>query len=927
MARRLAMMILTQHYLGCLSHASYLIGDETTGRAVVVDPRRDVGDYLAQAAELGLTIERVIETHVHADFLSGHLELAARTGAVISYGEGAHVDFPVDELRDGERLSLGDVTLEIVATPGHTPESVCVIVYEHADDAVPCAVLTGDTLFVGDVGRPDLLATGSPELTADVLGRQLYHSLHDKLLPRLSDSTLVYPAHGAGSSCGRNLSTETSSTIGEQRRFNYALRPMDEDRFVELVTEAQPPRPHYFEFDAQLNRQLRPLLDGEAPPLLTIGEVIALRDAGAILLDPREPSDFAAGHVKGAVNVGLGGRFAEWAASVLDPDADIVLVGDPTTALEAKVRLARVGYDRVVGQLDDLGSVLRDETRDVEASARLTIQQLAELRGLDGGLQLVDVRAPSETGEGTLRGAREIPLPLLTDFIADLDPMNPVVLYCESGYRSSIAASVVRAAGFADVSDLKGGFHAWDAAGLPVATGAGDGVAGSTPHVSPRAAQALLDKGALLLDVREPDEWGTGHAPPATLIPMGQVLAKTNDLPRNRTIVVVCRSGGRSAAVTDALRAGGFEAVNLAGGMSAWSAAGLPVVTAEDAGLVVHRAEPLNCETSIPALIGGVVMPNARFYVRNHFPTPTLNAETWRLDVGGLVERPLQLSLRDLQTMPSQTLVATLECAGNGRSVLEPKVDGEQWRLGAASTAEWTGVPLVEVIERAGPRPDAVAIVMRGADSGTIEGSDPLHFERGLSLDEVRGSDALLAYAMNGDPLPLQHGYPLRVIVPGWYAVTSVKWLTAIELTATPFEGFFQKQRYVYEWEQPDGTTTFEPVRLQQVRSIITEPASDATVPRGDVVIRGVAWSGAASIAGVEVSIADGPWQPARMVGDRRRHAWQWWELITRFETAGATSLRARATDLAGRVQPEKPRWNRLGYGSNAIQTVTIHVG
>ena len=719
MARRLAVMILTQHYLGCLSHASYLIGDESTGRAVVVDPRRDVGDYLAQAAELGLTIERVIETHVHADFLSGHLELAARTGAVISYGEGANVGFPVEELRDGERLSLGDVTLEIVATPGHTPESVCVIVYEHADDADPFAVLTGDTLFVGDVGRPDLLATTSPELTADVLGRQLYHSLHDKLLPRLTDSTLVYPAHGAGSSCGRNLSAETSSTIGEQRRFNYALRPMDEDRFVELVSEAQPPRPHYFEFDAQLNRQLRPLLDGEAPPFLTIGEVITRRDAGAILLDPREPSDFAAGHVKGAVNVGLGGRFAEWAASVLDADADIVLVGDPTTALEAKVRLARVGYDRVVGQLDELGSALRDETRDVEPSARLTIQQLAELRGLEGGLQLVDVRAPSETADGTLQGAREIPLPLLTDFITDLDPMSPVVLYCESGYRSSIAASVVRAAGFADVSDLKGGFHAWDAAGLPVATGAGDVVAGSTPHVSPRAAQALVDEGALLLDVREPDEWDTGHAPTATLTPMGDVLARTSDLPRDRKIVVVCRSGGRSAAVTDSLCACGFDAVNLTGGMSAWSAAGLPVVTPAGAGLVMHREEPLNCETSIPALIGGVVMPNARFYVRNHFPTPTLNPETWRLDVAGLVERPLQLTLRDLHTLPSQTLVATLECAGNGRSMLEPKVDGEQWRLGAASTAEWTGVPLIEVIDRAGPLPEAVAVVLRGADSGS----------------------------------------------------------------------------------------------------------------------------------------------------------------------------------------------------------------
>ena len=505
--------------------------------------------------------------------------------------------------------------------------------------------------------------------------------------------------------------------------------------------------------------------------------------------------------------------------------------------------------------------------------------------------------------------------------------MNPVVLYCESGYRSSIAASVVRAAGFADVSDLKGGFHAWDAAGLPVATGAGDGVAGSTPHVSPRAAQALLNKGALLLDVREPDEWRAGHAPPATLIPMGQVLAKTNDLPRDGTIVVVCRSGGRSAAVTDALRAGGFDAVNLAGGMSAWSAAGLSVVTAEDAGLVVHREEPLNCETSIPALIGGVVMPNARFYVRNHFPTPTLNAETWRLDVGGLVERPLQLSLRDLQTMPSQTLVATLECAGNGRSMLEPKVDGEQWRLGAASTAEWTGVPLVEVIERAGPRPDAVAIVMRGADSGTVEGSDPIHFERGLSLDEVRVSDAVLAYAMNGDPLPLQHGHPLRVIVPGWYAVAvgevahrhrvdsdALRRLLP-DSSATCTSG---SNRTARRRSSPCGCNRCarsSPSRHPMRRC--RGATSSSAASRGQVPRRS---------PGSRSRSSDGPWQPARMVGDRRRHAWQWWELITRFETAGATRVRARATDLAGRVQPDEPRWNRLGYGSNAIQTLTIHV-
>ena len=257
-------MIFTQLYLSCLSHASYLVGDETTGRAVVVDPRRDIGVYLENAAAQGLTIERVIETHVHADFLSGHLELAAATGAVISYGEGADVEFPMEVVRDGQRLLLGEVMLEILATPGHTPESVSIVVYERPGDEVPYGVLTGDTLFVGDVGRPDLLASAGAGLSADTLARQLYRSLRDKLL-RLPDATRIFPAHGAGSSCGKQLSTETSSTLGEQRLGNYALRPMEEDAFVAAVIEGQLVRPHYFEFDARRNRERRPLLDGTHP--------------------------------------------------------------------------------------------------------------------------------------------------------------------------------------------------------------------------------------------------------------------------------------------------------------------------------------------------------------------------------------------------------------------------------------------------------------------------------------------------------------------------------------------------------------------------------------------------------------------------------------------------------------------------------------
>jgi DMSO/TMAO reductase YedYZ molybdopterin-dependent catalytic subunit/rhodanese-related sulfurtransferase/glyoxylase-like metal-dependent hydrolase (beta-lactamase superfamily II) len=917
-------VIFTQHYLACLSHASYVIGDETTGRAIVVDPRRDVGVYLEEAATRGLTIERVIETHLHADFLSGHLELAARTGAVISYGDGAEVEFAIEQLRDGQQLSLGDVTLEILATPGHTPESICIVVYEHANDAVPYGVLTGDTLFVGDVGRPDLFASAGAGLSADALARRLYRSLHEKLLP-LPDATRVFPAHGAGSSCGKQISNETSSTLGEQRQANYALQPMDEDEFVAVVMEGQLVRPHYFEFDAQRNRELRPLIDEDAPRLLDIEDVLARRAAGAVLLDAREPADFAAGHLRGAVNVGLQGRFAEWAGDVLTPEREVVLVGDPATAVEAKVRLARVGYDRVVGQLDEPAQAFARHPDLIETSSRLTIEQLAELRGLEPSLQLVDVRGPGETAAGTLPGAREIPLPALADSLAGLDAGLPVLVYCASGYRSQVASSVLLDAGFSDVSDLLGGFGAWSSAGMPISSGESAAVTGLTPQVGARAGKALLDAGAFLLDVREADEWQAEHAPDASLIPMAQVRERQAEIPRDRRIVVVCRSGGRSAAVTDSLRAWGFDAVNLAGGMCAWAAAGLPVVSAADAGLVMHRAEPLNCETSIPALIGGVVMPNARFYVRNHFATPALDATTFRLTVGGLVERPLHLSLRDVQNMPSQTLVATLECAGNGRSMFDPPVPGEQWRLGAVSTAEWTGVPLVEILDRAGTQPGGRDVVLRGADGGRVEGrDDPIRFERSLSLDEARTSDALLAYAMNGEPLPVQHGYPLRVIVPGWYSVTSVKWLTDIEVIGASFEGFFQTDRYVYEWER-DGTTIREPVRLQQVRSVITEPTGDDAVDAGDLVIRGVAWSGAAPIARVEVRVGDGPWQVARLIGERHRHSWQWWELLTRIDS-GTTSVCARATDLAGRRQPERPDWNRLGYGGNAIQVVSLRV-
>jgi DMSO/TMAO reductase YedYZ molybdopterin-dependent catalytic subunit len=344
-----------------------------------------------------------------------------------------------------------------------------------------------------------------------------------------------------------------------------------------------------------------------------------------------------------------------------------------------------------------------------------------------------------------------------------------------------------------------------------------------------------------------------------------------------------------------------------------------------DSGLLVHRAHPLNGETSIDALIGGVVMPNARFYVRNHFQIPDLDPATWRLSIGGRVERPLSVSLRELQRLPSDTLFVTLECAGNGRSRLDPPAPGEQWQLGAVSTAEWTGVPLAELLDRAGVDPTAREVVFRGADRGEVDGRPaPIHFERSLGLDDALTSEAIVAYAMNGEALPPEHGFPARLVVPDWYGVASVKWLTEIEVIDGAFGGFFQADRYQYEIER-DGALVREPVTVQRVRALVTEPQGDRPVPVGELVLRGVAWSGAAPIARVEVAVGDGPWQPARLVGHRNRHAWQWWEAGV-MVAPGPTTVRARATDLAGRTQPDTPEWNRLGYGANHVHVVPVDV-
>lgn len=452
-------MILQQYYLDCLSHASYLIGDETTGRAVVVDPQRDVAGYVADAKELGLTIELVIETHFHADFLSGHLELAKATGAKIVYSSVAETEFESMGVADGERYSLGDVTLEFRHTPGHTPESMSVVVYEHADDHTPYGVMTGDTLFIGDVGRPDLLA--SIGFSREELADKLYESLHNKLMT-LPDATRVYPAHGAGSACGKNLSTDLWSTIGDQKATNYALRAADKTSFMNLVTEGQPPAPGYFVYDAILNRKDRELLDEtKMPAAMTYEQARAAIDAGAVLVDGRGPEEFALGHLRGAVNIGLQGRYAEFAGSVLPSDVDIVLFTEPGEELEGKNRLARIGFDRVIGYVAEPYGALVDHQGDVQVASRLTAKAFGERAAELPNLQIVDVRNPGEVAAGTIPNAIGIPVGQLPTRLGELDPAKPTVVYCAGGYRSSVAASLLRRNGFNDVSDILGGYGAW----------------------------------------------------------------------------------------------------------------------------------------------------------------------------------------------------------------------------------------------------------------------------------------------------------------------------------------------------------------------------------------------------------------------------------------------------------------------------------
>jgi len=461
-------MILRQFYLNCLAHASYLVGDEQTHVAAVVDPQRDIDQYLDAAAEHGLRIAHVILTHLHADFIAGHLELRDRAGAAIYLGAAARAEYAFTPLADGDRIEMGRVRLQAIETPGHTPESISIAVYDlERSDTAPHAVLTGDTLFVGDVGRPDLRAALG--WSAADLGGLLYDSLRTKLLT-LPDASLVYPAHGAGSLCGKALSKETVSTIGEQRRLNYALQPMTKAAFVDLVTADQPDAPPYFTYDAVLNSKERPTLDEalarELNPM-TVDLVLALQRTGGQILDTRDAGEFAAAHLAGSLNIGLGGQYATWAGTMLGRDRPIVIIADPGHEHEAATRLGRIGFDHIVGYLHDGLRSLESRPELMAATERVSAPLAAE-RLAAGEAVAVDVRTAAEREQKFVAGSISIPLNHLAERIDDLPKDRQLLVYCAGGYRSSIAASLLQQRGFTNVSEIAGGLAAWEAAKLPV---------------------------------------------------------------------------------------------------------------------------------------------------------------------------------------------------------------------------------------------------------------------------------------------------------------------------------------------------------------------------------------------------------------------------------------------------------------------------
>jgi hydroxyacylglutathione hydrolase len=826
-------VILKQYYLGCLAHASYLVADEGSGQAAVVDPQRDVDEYVEDARRLGCRIGHVFLTHFHADFVAGHLELRDREGARVYLGARATAEYEFTPLRDRESVELGQVRLEVLETPGHSPESISILVYDLAEDEQrPRALLSGDTLFIGDVGRPDLRA--SLGWSAEELGGMLYDSLHDKLLA-LPDEVLVYPAHGAGSLCGKNLSTDTVSTIGVQRRYNYALQPMSRDEFVRVVTAEQPDTPAYFTYDAVLNAKERPTLEQaleeELRPL-SLEEALALAAQGAQLLDARDPADFAGAHLAGSVNVGLGGSYATWAGTLLEHERPILLVTEPGREQEAAMRLGRIGFDNVAGYLDGGMQALEPRPDLVGRTERITAGTLAErLRRAESPLVL-DVRTEREWREQRIEGSLNLPLGRLLERLDEVPRDRQLVVQCATGYRSAIAASLLRRHGLDRVADLVGGISAWSAS------------------TADRAARpALLAR------------------PPQTRI------------------------------------------------------------AAKHRAMIVWTEEPLNAETPLDLLCRTAVTPTELFYVRNHAPVPEVDPSSYRLTVGGLVRDPLSLSLAELRhRFERVTVTATLMCAGNRRSelALVAPIPGQApWGAGAIGNAIWSGVRLRDVLLAAGLDTDTGHVAFTGLDQAEEEG-ELTEFGGSIPLAKALSPDVLLADEMNGEPLPPVHGYPLRVVVPGYIGARSVKWLSTITVQTDPSANYFQARTYRLFPSRVRTETSLDdlgvPLGELPVNAAVCSPL-DGEAVRGRLRARGYAITGGTRrIERVELSLDQGKtFLPAELLDDADPGSWRLWEADLEVDP-GPGELAVRAWDSAATTQPEDAAkiWNLKGYLNNA---------
>ena len=457
-------MHFEQFYLGCLAHASYMLASE--GEAVVVDPQRDVEIYLQAAEKNRVSIRHIFETHLHADFVSGHRELASRTGARIYMGSQAEATFPHTAIEDGFQLQVGKMRITALETPGHTPESMCFVITDEEKSPAPWAILTGDTLFLGDVGRPDL----SKRYTPAQLAGMLYDSLHHKVLT-LADEVLVYPAHGAGSLCGRNMRAERVSTIGTERLTNYALQINSREEFIKQLTSNLPARPAYFSQDAEINRTGATALS-DLPALSPIepAELKTLLAEGAIALDVRPGDQFAAGHVPGSVNIALSGQFASWAAALLGLSASPVLIADSQEAVvEARMRLARVGLEDSHGYLNGGIEAWQQAGLPLATLSQISVGALSDQLGVSD-LQVLDVRREPEWEAGHIANALWWPLDNFKIAPPEIDHDIPIAVHCKGGYRSMIACSLLQRAGFQNVVNVIGGFDAWQQAKLPVVT-------------------------------------------------------------------------------------------------------------------------------------------------------------------------------------------------------------------------------------------------------------------------------------------------------------------------------------------------------------------------------------------------------------------------------------------------------------------------